>query len=78
MRKITKVQAEYLCFIKDFKKKNGFPPTRAEIAITFSVHKHAADCIIRALEKKGYIDVIPKISRGIVIRKKRLDSDLKV
>lgn len=52
------------CEIKDFKRA----PTLREIAQVFEFKAHyAAVCHLRAIERKGYIRLIPGIHRGIEI-----------
>jgi repressor LexA len=69
MDELTPRQAEVLRLINDFLQKTGFPPTRAEIARVFGFSSaNAAEDHLRALERKGYIDMLPGASRGIRLR----------
>jgi repressor LexA len=67
-KELTERQNKILTFIKEFVKENGFPPTLREIgksfeiSSTFGVKRH-----LDALEKKGYIRIESKASRGIAI-----------
>jgi len=66
--KLTTRQGEILNEIKESIKNTGFPPTRAEIAQTFGFRSpNAAEDHLRALERKGYITILPGSSRGIQI-----------
>jgi len=66
--KLTARQSEILEVIKASVKETGFPPTRAEIAETFGFRSaNAAEDHLRALERKGYITILPGSSRGIQI-----------
>jgi len=66
--KLTKRQSEILEAIKTNIKETGFPPTRAEIAQIFGFKSpNAAEDHVRALERKGYIIILPGSSRGIQI-----------
>lgn len=48
---------------------NGAPPTRAEIAAEFGFRSpNAAEAHLRALERKGVIDLVSATSRGIRLR----------
>ena len=68
MYKLTKRQAEILELIKSHIGDTGFPPTRAEIAKTFGFRSpNAAEEHLRALARKGAIEMIPGASRGIRI-----------
>lgn len=68
MTKLTKRQAEILALIKSHIEATGFPPTRAEIAKTFGFRSpNAAEEHLRALARKGAIEITPGASRGIRI-----------
>jgi repressor LexA len=69
MDDLTPRQAEILQLIADFLQATGFPPTRAEIAQQFGFRSaNAAEEHLRALERKGYIEMLPGASRGIRLR----------
>lgn len=66
MEKLTTRQSEILDLIKTNIKQTGFPPTRAEIAQAFGFRSpNASEDHLRALERKGYITILPGSSRGI-------------
>jgi len=66
--KLTARQAEILDLIVSNVKETGFPPTRAEIAQSFGFRSaNAAEDHLRALERKGYILIMPGSSRGIQV-----------
>jgi len=66
MNELTARQAEVLQLIADFLQATGFPPTRAEIAKQLGFRSaNAAEDHLRALERKGYIEMLPGASRGI-------------
>ncbi|MBO9496035.1 repressor LexA [Thalassotalea sp. G20_0] len=68
MYKLTKRQTEILELIKSHVEETGFPPTRAEIAQTFGFRSpNAAEEHLRALARKGAIEITPGTSRGIRI-----------
>lgn len=68
MVKLTPRQAEILAFIKDFLEHHGYPPTRAEIAQKLGFKSpNAAEEHLKALARKGAIEMIPGASRGIRI-----------
>lgn len=68
MHKLTKRQSEILELIKSHIEETGFPPTRAEIAQTFGFRSpNAAEEHLRALARKGAIEISPGASRGIRI-----------
>jgi repressor LexA len=69
MDDLTPRQAQILQLIADFLQATGFPPTRAEIAQQFGFRSaNAAEEHLRALERKGYIEMLPGASRGIRLR----------
>ncbi len=68
MQKLTPRQAEILVFIKRCLDDNGFPPTRAEIAQELGFKSpNAAEEHLKALARKGAIEMTPGASRGIRI-----------
>jgi len=71
MIKLTTRQQQVLDLIKDSIKDTGFPPTRAELASTLGFKSpNAAEEHIKALAKKGVIEILPGASRGIKIVEK--------
>jgi repressor LexA len=69
MRPLTARQAEILALIQDFMESSGFPPTRAEIAEKLGFKSaNAAEEHLRALERKGILDILPGASRGIQLK----------
>lgn len=68
MIKLTPRQAEVLSLIKTYIDDTGFPPTRADIARELGFKSaNAAEEHLKALAKKGAIEMIPGASRGIRI-----------
>jgi len=68
MIKLTPRQAEVLSLIKNYIEDTGFPPTRADIARELGFKSaNAAEEHLKALAKKGAIEMIPGASRGIRI-----------
>ncbi|MBV1879981.1 MAG: transcriptional repressor LexA [Pseudomonadales bacterium] len=66
MIKLTLRQTEVLEFIKRYMRETGYPPTRADIAKELGFKSaNAAEEHLKALAKKGAIEVIPGTSRGI-------------
>lgn len=69
MAKLTPRQTEILGFIQDFMQEAGMPPTRAEIARELGFRSvNAAEEHLRALQRKGVIELIPGTSRGIQLK----------
>lgn len=66
MIKLTARQQEILNLISKSIEKTGFPPTRAEIAAELGFKSvNAAEEHLQALARKGVIEMVPGISRGI-------------
>lgn len=66
MRPLTARQAEILELIKNNISQTGMPPTRAEIAKRLGFRSaNAAEEHLKALARKGCIEIIPGTSRGI-------------
>jgi repressor LexA len=63
---LTARQAEIFQFIQRFIEDTGMPPTRAEIARELGFRSaNAAEEHLRALQRKGVIELLPGTSRGI-------------
>ena len=63
---LTRRQTEILELIRAYVSEEGCPPTRAEIAATLGFRSaNAAEDHLRALERKGVIELLPGTSRGI-------------
>lgn len=66
MNTLTARQAEVLDVIKAHLADTGYPPTRKDIAREFGFKSpNAAEEHLRALARKGAIEMIPGTSRGI-------------
>lgn len=63
---LTARQSEILDLIRGYIADEGCPPTRAEIARTLGFRSpNAAEDHLRALQRKGYIEIVAGSSRGI-------------
>lgn len=66
LRPLTNRQQQIFDLIKEKISETGMPPTRAEIAKFFGFKSaNAAEEHLKALAKKGYIEMLPGTSRGI-------------
>lgn len=66
MIKLTQRQSEVLAFVKSHIEETGYPPTRADIAKELGFKSaNAAEEHLKALARKGAIEMIPGTSRGI-------------
>src|SRR6185295_11468175 len=69
MEALTDRQAEILRLVRELTEVSGYPPTRAEIATKMGFRSvNAAEQHLRALEKKGAIEISSGASRGIRVR----------
>src|SRR5829696_5331097 len=72
MDELTARQSEILRLVRELTEVSGFPPTRAEIAERMGFRSvNAAEQHLRALEKKGAIDILSGASRGIRVNEGR-------
>lgn len=66
MQQLTPRQAEVLDLIRRHIEDTGYPPTRADIARELGFRSaNAAEEHLKALARKGAIEIIPGTSRGI-------------
>lgn len=69
MSDLTPRQTQVLRLIQSCISESGMPPTRAEIARELGFRSaNAAEEHLRALQRKGVIDLIPGASRGIQLK----------
>ena len=73
MENLTTRQQEIFDFIKEEIEFNGYPPTRSEIAKVFGFKSpNAAEDHLKALKKKGVLNIVSGASRGISINKEEI------
>ncbi|HZW59411.1 MAG TPA: transcriptional repressor LexA [Woeseiaceae bacterium] len=69
MHQLTPRQKQILDMIQEFIADHGMPPTRAEIARELGFKSaNAAEDHLRALQKKGVLELMPGASRGIQLK----------
>ncbi len=69
MYELTPRQYQVLELIRQAVETEGMPPTRAEIALALGFKSaNAAEDHLRALERKGAIELLPGASRGIRLK----------
>jgi repressor LexA len=69
MDALTARQAQILKLIEEYTEHSGYPPTRSEICEAMGFKSpNAAEEHLRALARKGVIDMIPGASRGIRLK----------
>lgn len=66
MKRLTARQAEVLQLVRSHITDTGYPPTRADIARELGFRSaNAAEEHLKALERKGALEIVPGTSRGI-------------
>ena len=69
MSDLTSRQQQILDFIREQIQDTGMPPTRAEIARALGFKSaNAAEDHLRALQRKGVLELVPGASRGIQLK----------
>ena len=68
MKKLTEKQKEILKFINEYLDQNLKTPTLKDIATHFDITSVAVYYQLQSIEKKGYIEIDRKESRGIKLR----------
>lgn len=69
MQNLTPRQSQILSLIQKVMRDTGMPPTRAEIAGALGFRSvNAAEEHLRALERKGVLELLPGTSRGIRLK----------
>lgn len=75
MKELTKRQGEVLDVIKDQIAKTGMPPTRVELARILGFRSaNAAEEHLKALARKGAIEILSGTSRGIRVIESHKDN----
>jgi repressor LexA len=76
MRPLTPRQQQIFDLIREKISDTGMPPTRAEIADFFGFKSaNAAEEHLKALAKKGYIEMLPGTSRGIRLAEEFIEAE---
>ncbi|PCH94904.1 MAG: repressor LexA [Gammaproteobacteria bacterium] len=76
LKPLTNRQQQIFDLIKEKIFDIGMPPTRAEIATFFGFKSaNAAEEHLKALAKKGYIEMLPGTSRGIRLAEQFLETE---
>jgi len=77
MKELTKRQGEVLDVIKDQIAKTGMPPTRVELANILGFKSaNAAEEHLKALARKGAIEILSGTSRGIRVVSEHKDNEI--
>lgn len=72
MLKLTSRQEQVLALVRQYIDDTGYPPTRADIARQLGFKSaNAAEEHLKALARKGVIEMIPGASRGIRLPENR-------
>jgi len=67
-RDMTARQKQIFNFIVDYSKLHAKPPTLREIGGEFKIKStNGVHCLVQAIRKKGFLQLSPRVSRGIQI-----------
>ena len=69
----TDRQVEVLKFVDKFKRENLDTPTMGEIGEVFGITKRAVQDHLKALQKKGMIEMIPYRNRIKILNREWID-----
>ncbi len=61
----TENRKKVASYLKDYMKQNGRAPSLDEIAQGTGLWKHSVEIVLKGLEKIGFLQLTPGISRGI-------------
>jgi repressor LexA len=76
LKPLTNRQQQIYDLIQEKISETGMPPTRAEIAKFFGFKSaNAAEEHLKALAKKGYIEMLPGTSRGIRLVEEHIEAE---
>ena len=67
MDNLTDRQQQILDFLKAYAERHGYPPTFREIGEHFRFGWAASRTHLKAIEKKGFLKIVPSRSRGIEV-----------
>lgn len=74
--RLTARQRQVLDLVREIIEDSGMPPTRAEIATALGFRSaNAAEEHLRALARKGAIELVPGASRGIRLKEAPREAD---
>lgn len=65
--KLTQRQRQILEFIRNYSRQRGFSPSVRDIGKHFSVNPATVHDHLKALERKGYIEKQPNLSRSLIV-----------
>ncbi len=67
-RPLTERQAQVLDYIRSYRRENGYAPALRDIGKRFGIRStNGCSDHLKALERKGFIEVDHRVSRGIVV-----------
>jgi len=75
MDNLTDRQQAILDFLKAYAARHGYPPTFREIGEHFRFGWAAARTHLKAIERKGFLKIIPSKSRGIELPDRHIPSE---
>ncbi len=67
---VTDAQQRVLAMIRAFIEEQGYPPTLADICAALGFKSHnSAHWHLKALERRGMVELVPGVRRGIRVKK---------
>ena len=70
---LTKRQGQVLEFIRSYTRESGYPPSVRDIGTEFGLSPATVHDHLKALERKGYLDRKPNLSRSLSVTKQDQD-----
>ena len=70
---VTAIQYGVLAVLCEFIDSEGYPPTRQELGDILDIGVNAVSCHLYALVKKGCVEIVPKVSRGLRVIERNPD-----
>ncbi len=64
---LTEKQRETLVVLRRVKEQNGMPPTLRELEVHLGVTSNAVRSRLNGLAAKGFLVLLPRLARGIVL-----------
>lgn len=65
MGRFTRIQGQYLAFIRAYTLINGRPPAEADMQRFFGVTPPSVHAMVLTLERRGLIERVPGVARSI-------------
>jgi DNA-binding MarR family transcriptional regulator len=67
INELNEIERATLRVIKSMRDKNGMTPTQRDLVAQLGVTQTAIRFRLKSLERKGFVKLIPRASRGIIL-----------